>query len=439
MSTKMRLRGSKPEPIDPAYLPAVAAMRPRINRMADRHDLVFTVRDRLPAPAIFHTTHASVELNRSQIAHLDPAVLRSADFAKKYPSLFGALVHEACHAAKSRWDLERIYRRFGKEHYDVFAMLEEARCERDNAGNLLPIEAAGLKACLLEIVLRDVTAEDAETANAARLVGLMAGRVDHGTITLADPRLDALVAKITDLLGPSFRIYWDLAVEFSRVRWEGGWSNNEDLLHGIVKRWLAVDAPESGDEGDEGGDEGGDESDESDEAGDQSGAGQPGEDEGDEGDEGEGEGSGLNDDGEDADGEGDEPGSGGQPGEDEGDESESGDQGGEPGDGDQQDGQPVNGDDAGLGDDGDNDIDQTHEVQPHQGEDHLGNYDDGHFETADVSLDDLLSDLGVTAEEVKREVLTTEVGPAVRAEHTASARAHSERRQRNKEAQKLWK
>ena len=279
MSTRT-IQGRPLEVTDRKYYPVTSALWPQVNKMAGRTDLGMKVLEKIPAPALFDPMSADIVLNKALIAHLDPMLVASPDFAKKQPSLFGALVHESSHANQSRMDLASIARRFGIRHHQTFMLLEEARCEVNNYDNLRPLEQAGLRACVLEIVLRDVDPDDTEWQSAVRFVGLLAGRIEKGIVSKRHPLIESLIDKVRDLLGIYFQHFYDLAVEFSRLPWEK-WSDHEEKMHDVVRRWIALeDSIPPEDKGEDEADQDG------------------------EGDEGEGEGEGQGQPGESQEGEG---------------------------------------------------------------------------------------------------------------------------------------
>ena len=301
-------------------------------------------------------------------------------------------------------------------------LLEEARCEVNNYDRLRPIEQAGLRACVLEIVLRDVNADDTEWQSAVRFVGLLAGRIHKGIVVGRHPTVEPLIDKVREVLDVYYQQFFDLAVEFAGIAWDP-YSPAEEKMHDVVRRWMALeDSIPPQDKGeDEGQDDG--EGDESESEGQGQGQGDEGEDE-----PSDGSGEGQGQPGED-EGEGEGSGSGGQ-GEGEGEaEGEAAPNAGEAG------GDPSGDGDRGVEGDGTND--EVIEVTEHEGQDVLGNYNHADYETVE-NLSDFIRDLAEAAEDMKQEVMRTEIGPALRVEHRATQEAHKQRRQRNKDAARLW-
>jgi hypothetical protein len=355
------------------------------------------------APARFIPLSQEIDIQRKLIAHLDPKDVASSDFAIKNASLFGAVVHEASHAAESQMDLESIYKTYGPRHFRTFQMLEEARCETQNQHRLTALQKAGLRACILEIVLRDMQIEDSEQMSeeelAIRLVGLIGGRIVNGLIPSSNEHVSGLIDQATSILGPNYQRFLDLTRKFSAQSTDT-WDNYVDKLNVIVSEWIELEdeiLPEDSVTRGGGG-----------------GGGQPGDEDEDEtpsGGGGGGEGEGEDE------AEGQSPQSGGEDG------SEPASKTGELTD------TPQDG----------NNPNQEHEIVEHTGGDATGLVDNGRFSTVEnPNLAEMLDALADAAETVKQDITKSEVGPALTATNRATRTAHEERRRRNREAQKRW-
>ena len=287
-------------------------------------------------------------------------------------------------------------------------MLEESRCETQNQPNLNDIQKAALKACVLEIVLRDLDTKDEEghpldeKRVAIQLLGLIAGRLNSGIVPASHETVERLVRLASKTLGPDYYArFYRLGAEFAGIPWDP-YGRAENKMHDIVQRWMAVEdelfPPE-------------DETRTSSLAG-GGGKGKPGEDE----EDGEG-GGGSGED--ESDGEGD---GGGQTNKGPGNEDLSRD--GELRESEQ---------------DGANQENQQ-QVTEHQGDSATGIVDNGKFETIEnENIAEIVEALTEAVEQIKDETVQGEIGPAVRVRYHANQQDNDERRRLNREHRKMWK
>jgi hypothetical protein len=164
-----------------------------VNKVAGRNDLVglASPESGSGAPACYKPRIAEVEVNT--IAAFGEYVLpemigdiNESETQYEFPKATGAVIHEAFHAKYSRWDLTQAQLALKEDEYKALALLEESRIEK------FGIEAdeshlVFLRACVMEIVLGDVTSagnEDNSIEQLAQIVGLVHARVLGGVLEI---------------------------------------------------------------------------------------------------------------------------------------------------------------------------------------------------------------------------------------------------------------
>ncbi|MER8160232.1 hypothetical protein [Streptomyces sp. NPDC094472] len=184
------------------WLRISAALTARLPELAGREDVIVTCEPgtRSGAPAAFYPATAALEIDATLFAPLNPATLnptRPGD-EERYPVAWGALVHEAAHAAHSRWSTPAQLR--GTALDSAAALLEEARAEHAHLGRR-PADRRFLRACAHTLILADINASTpSDRWQAAFAAGLILARRDAGIL---DPDETEPVAQtVTGILGP---------------------------------------------------------------------------------------------------------------------------------------------------------------------------------------------------------------------------------------------
>ncbi len=181
---------------DPCWEQWSRAWTRHIPRLAGRRDLTVTVAPGAGggAPACFYPDLARVEVDATHIGTPDVAEPRRAAHKQLVPTAYGLLVHEAGHAAHSRW---RAPAGTPPVVADVADLLEESRAE-----NRQRARRRGDRKWLRRVVTTLIAADDApvdDAWHAAQVAGLLLARVDARIITAKDAR--AARAAVTTVLG----------------------------------------------------------------------------------------------------------------------------------------------------------------------------------------------------------------------------------------------
>ena len=183
------------------WLRISAALTERLPPIAGRQDVIVTCQPgtRSGAPAAFYPDLATLEIDSAVFAPLAPTGIHPAKAGdeERYPAAWGALVHEAAHAAHSAWATPPHLH--GTALGEAAAMLEESRAERAHLTRR-PGDRRFLRACVRTLVMADITATTPTTAwNAAQAAALILARRDAG---LLDPdETQALDRTVTAVLG----------------------------------------------------------------------------------------------------------------------------------------------------------------------------------------------------------------------------------------------
>jgi hypothetical protein len=178
-----------------------------VNKVAGRYDLVglASPESGSGAPACYKPRIAEIEVNT--IAAFGEYVLpemigdiNESETQYEFPKATGAVIHEAFHARYSRWDLTQAQLALKEDEYKALELLEESRIEK------FGIEAdeshlVFLRACVMEIVLGDVTSagdEDNSIEQLTKIVGLVHARVLAGVLEI-DEMSEVITAVNTNL------------------------------------------------------------------------------------------------------------------------------------------------------------------------------------------------------------------------------------------------
>lgn len=168
-----------------------------VNEWSGREDLVAYVGERAGeqagAPAAFNPTSAEIDVNtKVAFGYADAEMvgdLRERGQQFEFPKATGAIFHEACHAQFSTWSLPEAGKRLTPSQFQAMVVLEESRIEALGA-KTKPENKAFLRACALEIVLGDMSSEEAQemtaTRQAAQTMALAHARVDAGVLEASD-------------------------------------------------------------------------------------------------------------------------------------------------------------------------------------------------------------------------------------------------------------
>jgi hypothetical protein len=178
-----------------------AELGERLPELSGRKDVIVTCEPgtRSGAPAAFFPDLATLEIDSKVFAPLNPPTIRPAVVGdeERYPVAWGALVHEAAHAAHSKWRIPPPLR--GTAVDEAGQVLEESRAECAHLARR-PEDRRYLRACVSSLVLADInTHAPANRWQAAQAAGLILARRDAGI--LDDDEVAPLKAAVTTILG----------------------------------------------------------------------------------------------------------------------------------------------------------------------------------------------------------------------------------------------
>ncbi|WP_049581000.1 VWA domain-containing protein, partial [Streptomyces sp. SBT349] len=211
----------RPRPHTREWLRIAAALSARLPELAEREDILVSCehRTRSGAPAAFFPTLAELEIHTALFAPLHPATINPArpGDEERYPVAWGAFIHEAAHAAHTRWATPIPLR--GTALDTAGQLLEESRAEHAHLGRR-PGDRRYLRAAVHTLVLADFTSDTpTDRWQAACAAALILARRDAGIL---DPdETQPLETTVTKVLG-------------------------EDLLATLAEIWTAAHA--TGDE-----------------------------------------------------------------------------------------------------------------------------------------------------------------------------------------------
>jgi hypothetical protein len=197
-----------------------------VNRWAERNDLVAYVGEELsaPVPALYDPKASEIEVN-TQIAFgtTNPTLigdLNDRAMMFEFPKATGAILHEACHARFTKWDLEKSSKDLTPAQNEALHLLEEGRIE--GLGILtFPKNRLFLKACAMEIVIGELDEEALSklttTRASAKLAGLVGARIDAGVLDLVDVKeiIDLVRTNLGDELYGKLRDLWRKAQNYT--------------------------------------------------------------------------------------------------------------------------------------------------------------------------------------------------------------------------------
>ncbi|MDG4858233.1 VWA domain-containing protein [Streptomyces sp. T-3] len=183
------------------WLRISAELAERLPEIAGREDVIVTCArgTRSGAPAAFYPTLAAIEVDADIFAPHTPATIRPARYGdeERYPAAWGAFVHEAAHAAHSKWSTPPPLR--GTALDTAGQLLEESRAEHAHLARR-PTDRSYLRACVNSLVREDVTAATpADAWQAAFAAGLILARRDAGLLDADET--EPLEQTVTQILG----------------------------------------------------------------------------------------------------------------------------------------------------------------------------------------------------------------------------------------------
>lgn len=157
----------------------------------------------------------------------------------EWPKATGAIFHESAHAKYTTWDLYAAARTLSERENDAMHVLEESRCERQLMEDY-PKNKSFLRSCILEIVLHDMSDDEAKAMNgtrqAAHLCALALARVDTGVLKKKDVR--TIEKQIEKVLEPKvlsqLREIWR---EFQNINDP---SRNIERMYDLARKWAAI-------------------------------------------------------------------------------------------------------------------------------------------------------------------------------------------------------
>lgn len=190
-----------PEEHSAEWLRISAALTARVPELADRDDIIVTCRPGAlsGAPAAFYPAIAELEIDTAVFAPMPPSAIhpeRHGD-EDRYPTGWGALVHEAAHAAHTRWETPRELK--GTALGIAAELLEESRVERAHLARR-PTDRRYLRSLVGKFILGDSSGRQPTTVwEAAGSAGLILARRDAGIL---DPdETESFTQTITKVLG----------------------------------------------------------------------------------------------------------------------------------------------------------------------------------------------------------------------------------------------
>ncbi|GAA1918940.1 VWA domain-containing protein [Streptantibioticus ferralitis] len=184
------------------WLRISAALTERLPDLAGRGDVIVTCEadgTLSGAPAAFFPDLATIEIDTTVFAPHHPATLdpnRPGD-EERYPAAWGALVHEAAHAAHSTWTTPPTLR--GTAVDTAAQLLEESRAERAHLARR-PADRRFLRATVGTLVMPDFTDQaPADAWQAACAAALILARRDAGILDADETK--PVEDTVTSILG----------------------------------------------------------------------------------------------------------------------------------------------------------------------------------------------------------------------------------------------
>ncbi|MFC9529077.1 hypothetical protein ACFT38_00770 [Streptomyces sp. NPDC056975] len=224
---------------DPAPRPEViewmrisAELTERLPELAGREDILVTCAPGTlsGAPAAFFPHSANLEIDAALFAPHRPRTLhpQRAGDEERYPVAWGALIHEAAHAAHSRWLAPTVPR--GTAQRAAAEMLEESRAEAAHLARR-PDDRRFLRATVHTVVMAEVMAQaPADRWQAAFVAGLLLARRDAGIL---DPdESEPVEQAVTAILGP------ELLAQLAAI-WTAAHATPDDDAEAMLAHGLA--------------------------------------------------------------------------------------------------------------------------------------------------------------------------------------------------------
>lgn len=248
-------RSSRAEATDPKWLGVGSQIGQVTNIWSGRADIIAYVGPGAggPAPACFTPATAEVEVNvdvafGEGFNPADIGDLRERSTQFEWPKATGAIFHEALHARYSLWDIIKAQKDLSAAEFRAMILLEEGRIERQGL-ELFPENAGFLRACVLQIVMADLTDEplpENSVRAAAGLAALTLARVDAGSIEEEDVTgLRAAVLKqISEETLGKLREIWLAAQAYDKHYMGEG-------MYDLAREWVRVVNEVAGGEEDE--------------------------------------------------------------------------------------------------------------------------------------------------------------------------------------------
>jgi hypothetical protein len=217
-----------------------AEMAARLPEIAGREDLIVTCRPgtQSGAPAAFFTDLAHIEVDGRLFGPIHPATVHLAKPGDEedHPVVWGALTHEAAHAAHSRWHIPEAL--LGTAQGAVADILEESRIEKAHLGRR-PQDLPWLRSVVTGLIMEEVTPEAGDDKwQAAAAAGLILARRDAGILTLEET--EPLETAVTTILGPD--LLANLATIWQAAHATGDEDEQSMLAH--AKAWCDLLATE---------------------------------------------------------------------------------------------------------------------------------------------------------------------------------------------------
>ncbi|MFG3370533.1 hypothetical protein ACGF0K_36990 [Streptomyces sp. NPDC048156] len=192
-----------PRPEDAEWLRISAELTERLPELAGREDILVTCAPgtRSGAPAAYFPATANLEIDAALFTPHRACTLhpQRAGDEDRYPVAWGAMIHEAAHAAHSRWLTPAVPQDTAQRA--AAEMLEESRAEAAHLARR-PDDRRFLRATVHTVVMAELMAKaPADRWQAAFVAGLLLARRDAGIL---DPDESEPVEKaVTAILGPN--------------------------------------------------------------------------------------------------------------------------------------------------------------------------------------------------------------------------------------------
>ncbi|MFB7199021.1 hypothetical protein [Streptomyces sp. NPDC056240] len=191
-----------PRPEAAEWLRISAELTERLPELAGRQDILVTCAPGTlsGAPAAFFPATANLEIDAALFTPHRPRTLhpQQAGDEERYPVAWGAMIHEAAHAAHSRWLTPTVPS--GTAQRAAAEMLEESRAEAAHLARR-PDDRRFLRATVHTVVMAEMMAQaPADRWQAAFVAGLLLARRDAGIL---DPdESEPVEQAVTAILGP---------------------------------------------------------------------------------------------------------------------------------------------------------------------------------------------------------------------------------------------